>query len=158
MSNGDDKQPSPKLLHLDFSNDTWWFSTDVEGWTVGDLSRVRLFDNFRFTPPTSHEDLKVKAGVTVIDVLWAKKGELFLSTVLDADASYTTASGASGTLKLNTSLNYQVIKQMRVSFGVTLNGSWDETKGFDGSAQFSNVSLQLTDKKSKFGVVLQGNF
>ena len=158
MGNGDENKQSPRLLHLDFANDTWWFSTEVEGWTIGDLSRVRLFDNFRFTPPTSQDDLKVKAGVTLVDILWGKKGELFLSTVLDADASYTTASGTSGNVKLTTALNYQVIKQVKISFGVTLNGTWDEVNGFDGSAQFSNVSLQLTDKKSKFGVVLQGSF
>jgi hypothetical protein len=158
VGNGDETKKSPNLLHIDFSNDTWWFSTELEGWSFGNMERFRLFDNARFTPPTDQDDLKVKAGITVIDVLWAKKSKFFLSSILDADASYTTQSGVSGVVKLNTSLYYQAMKNIRISFGVTLNGTWDENNGFDGSAQFTNTSVQLTNKKSDYGVVFQGNW
>jgi hypothetical protein len=149
---------SPKILHLDFANDTWWFSSEFAAWSPSNVASVRLFDSFRFTPPTDADKLKVAAGMTVLNVIWAKKGPIWMSTLLDLDANYETDKGATGTVKLNTGLMYQPIKAMRVELGVTLTGQWNSQTGFDGSVQLFNSSIQYVDQKSMWGAALHYSF
>lgn len=150
--------PTPKILHLDFADDRWWFSSEFATITPSGVTSLRLFDNFRFTPPTDADKLKVAAGMTIVNLIWAKKGPLWMSTLLDVDASYETDKGATGTVKLNTGLMYQPVKSLRVNLGISVSGSYNTTTGFDGSVQMFDGSLEIIERKSMMGASLHYHF
>jgi hypothetical protein len=148
----DDPKPTPKVAHIDFRNETFWFSGAVQGWSPGNITQVRLFDNFTFTPPTQ-DPLVLRGGVTLVDIIWAKKGQFWLSTVLNGSATYHSDSGLSGSPQMNNSVFWQPMKQITLSIGITLNGRLDKN-GFDGNVQFANSMFQIVDSKAALGAAL----
>ena len=72
-------------------------------------------------------------------------------------ASYSTASGASGSLQLNSGLYWQPTEYLRVNFGLTLNGTVDRN-GFTGTAHFHDTSILLGSTKAVLGTGLGIHF
>jgi hypothetical protein len=147
-----------KILHVDFADDRWWISGDFTGQSPATVSGLRLLTDFRLTPPTDNDKLKVAAGATVLNWIYAKKGPIWMSMLLDVDAAYETGKGATGTVKLNSGLWYQPHKSIRLNAGVSITGSYNTQTGFDGSFQMFDGSLQLTHPKQEVGAALHYSF
>ncbi|HEU5474789.1 MAG TPA: hypothetical protein VFV67_29450 [Actinophytocola sp.] len=134
-------------LNISLSKQTFWFSGQVKGWSMGDIGACRLFDNFQFTPPTGLSPLELSAATTVVHCVWAKKGNFWLDSVLKVGGSYSSRTGASGSLTLPTGLHYAPIPQIDFVFGITINGTVDKN-GANISAHFHDSGFVLTAPKS----------
>ena len=112
MGNGDENKQSPRLLHLDSANDTWG---SHGGGGVDDRRPVTraVVRQLPVDPTDVKDDLKVKAGVTLVDILWGKKGELLPVDRARRRRQLHHGIRTSGNVKLTTALNYQVIKQVK---------------------------------------------
>jgi hypothetical protein len=142
---------SPQTFNISLTQHTYWFSGNVPGWSLGNVSQCKLFDNFQFTPPTSN-DFETKLGMHIINCTWARRGEFWLGSSLNFAGTFNTASGASGSIALNTGVFWQPMKSLTLSFAVTLDGTVDNA-GFHGSVQFHQSNATLVLPKSQWAGV-----
>jgi hypothetical protein len=140
-------------LNISLSKQTFWFSGQVQGWSMGDIGQCKLFDNFQFTPPTGLSPLELSAATTVVHCVWAKKGTFWLDSSLKVGGSFSTKSGAAGSVQLPTGLHWTPIPQIDLVFGITIDGTIDSS-GVNVSAHFHDSGFVLTAPKSVWNAQL----
>jgi hypothetical protein len=134
-------------LNLSLSQKTFWFSGTTQGWSLGDIGQCRLFDNFQFTPPTGLSPFELSAATTVVHCTWAKKGNFWLDTMVNAGGSFSTKSGAAGSISIPTGLHWTPVPKIEFTFGITINGTIDSS-GANISANFHDSGFIFTAPKS----------
>jgi len=129
------------------------FNANLASWSIGNVGDCRIIDYFNVAPTGSLSDPQLRLATHLATCVWGQQGHLWLQQTLTAGATFHVLnSGAQGSLQLNNNLYWQPVKELRINFSLTFNGTFDSNTGWGGDVSFGG-NMKMIDTKAAFAGV-----